>query len=166
MWTLLARRILQAIPVLIGISLITFVLIYYLPADPARMYAGPSATVETVARIRHELGLDQPFWVQYTRYIGRVLQGDWGFSYRKQIAVTELILSRVPYTLALILGGIFVELAIGLPVGIASAVARCTGISTRSITASMMAASISWSTEVSRLASLSRFRSDSVVPLT
>jgi len=124
MWTLLARRILQAIPVLIGISLITFVLIYYLPADPARMYAGPSATVETVARIRHELGLDQPFWVQYTRYIGRVLQGDWGFSYRKQIAVTELILSRVPYTLALTLGGIFVELAIGLPVGIASAVAR------------------------------------------
>ena len=50
----------QTIPVLFGISLITFLLIYYLPADPARMYAGPSATVETVARIRHELGLDQP----------------------------------------------------------------------------------------------------------
>src|SRR3970040_1510732 len=112
MWTLLARRILQAIPVLIGISLITFVLIYYLPADPARMYAGPSATVDTVARIRHELGLDQPFWVQYTRYIGRVLQGDWGFSYRKQIAVTALILSRSPYTLALMLGGILDELGI------------------------------------------------------
>src|SRR3989304_605661 len=124
MWTLLARRILQAIPVLIGISLITFVLIYYLPAPPARMRSGPSATVEPVARIRHELGLDQPFWVQYTRYIGRVLQGDGGFSSRKQIAVAELILSRVPYTLALILGGIFVEIPIGLPVGIASAVAR------------------------------------------
>src|SRR3972149_11290471 len=124
MWTLLTRRLLQALPVLFGISIITFVLVYYLPADPARMYAGPSASVETVARIRHELGLDQPFWVQYTRYIGRVLQGDWGFSYRKQIAVTELILSRVPYTLALMLGGIFVELAIGLPVGIVSAVAR------------------------------------------
>ena len=124
MWTFLARRLVQATPVLIGVSFITFVLIYYLPADPARMYAGPSATVETVQRIRHELGLDQPFWVQYTRYIGRVVQGDLGFSYRKQIAVTELILNRIPYTLALTLGGIFVELAIGLPVGIASAVAR------------------------------------------
>jgi peptide/nickel transport system permease protein len=124
MWTFLARRILQTIPVLFGISIITFVLVYYLPADPARMYAGPSATVETVARIRHELGLDQPFWVQYERYIVRVLHGDLGFSYRKQVAVTTLILGRIPYTFALILGGVFVELALGLPIGIASAVAR------------------------------------------
>ena len=124
MWTLVARRVFQAIPVLFGISVITFVLIYYLPADPARMYAGPSATVETVARIRSELGLDQPLWVQYTRYLERGLRGDLGFSYRKQIAVTELIFSRLPYTLALTLGGVFVELIIGLPVGIASAVGR------------------------------------------
>ncbi len=124
MWTYLARRIAQTIPVLFGISVLTFVLIYYLPADPARMYAGPSATVETVMQIRHELGLDQPLWVQYIRYMERVLHGDLGFSYRKQIAVTTLILSRIPYTLALTLGGVFVELAIGLPVGIASAVAR------------------------------------------
>jgi len=124
MWSYLARRILQAIPVLFGISLITFVLIYYLPADPARMYAGPSATVATVARIRHELGLDQPLWVQYVRYVERVVHGDLGFSYRKQLPVTALILSRLPYTLALIFGGVFVELAIGLPIGIASAVGR------------------------------------------
>jgi len=123
-WTFVCRLLIQAIPVLLGISVITFVLIYYLPADPARMYAGPSATVETVARIRHELGLDQPLWVQYTRYMERVLHGDLGFSYRKQTAVTELILSRIPYTLALTLGGVLVELIIGLPIGIASAVAR------------------------------------------
>lgn len=124
MWTFLARRLVQTIPVLIGVSVITFLLIYYLPADPARMYAGPSATVETVDRIRHQLGLDQPLWVQYTTYVARALRGDLGFSYRKQIAVTELILRRMPYTLALTLAGIFVELLIGLPVGIASAVAR------------------------------------------
>lgn len=124
MWTYLARRLLQAVPVLIGVSLITFLLIYYLPADPARMYAGPSATVETVARIRHQLGLDQPLWTQYTTYMGRLLQGDLGFSYRKQTAVTELILSRIPYTFALTIGGILVELLIGLPAGIASATAR------------------------------------------
>jgi peptide/nickel transport system permease protein len=119
---LLARRVLQAVPVLLGISLLTFVLIYYLPADPARMYAGPSATVDTVARIRHELGLDQPLWVQYGRYLARLVQGDLGFSYRKQIAVTSLILDRLPNTLALTFGGVLVELLIGLPVGLVSAV--------------------------------------------
>ena len=109
---------------MLGISIITFLLIYYLPADPARIYAGPSATVETVDRIRHELGLDLPFWQQYGRYMQRVLSGDLGFSYRKQIPVTDLLLSRIPYTLALIFGGIFVELLIGLPIGLASAVRR------------------------------------------
>lgn len=124
MSTLLLRRLIQAIPVLIGISIITFLLIYYLPADPARMYAGPSATVEAVARIRHELGLDRPVWEQYVSYMARVLHGDLGFSYRKQIAVTDLILSRIPFTLALILAGVFVELVIGIPLGIAAAVGR------------------------------------------
>jgi peptide/nickel transport system permease protein len=88
------------------------------------MYAGPSATVETVQRIRHELGLDQPLWVQYTTYMGNALHGDLGFSYRKQAPVTDLLLSRIPYTFVLTLAGIFVELIIGLPVGIISAVAR------------------------------------------
>jgi len=124
MWSYLARRIAQTVPVFFGISVITFVLIYYLPADPARMYAGPSATVATVARIRHELGLDQPLWVQYIDYMGRVFHGDLGFSYRKQIPVTDLILSRIPYTAALTAAGVFVELALGLPIGVASAVAR------------------------------------------
>jgi peptide/nickel transport system permease protein len=124
MWSFVARRLLQAIPVLLGISLITFILIYYLPADPARMYAGPSASVETVARIRQELGLNDPLWLQYTGYLARMLQGDLGFSYRKQVAVTELLLSRIPYTLALIGAGVAVELLIGLSVGIASAIGR------------------------------------------
>src|SRR5690242_12996463 len=116
MWTFILRRIVQTIPVLIGISIITFLLLYYLPADPARMYAGPSASVETVQRIRHELGLDQPIWTRYVTYISHAMRGDLGFSYRKQTAVTELILGRIPYTFALTLAGIFVELIIGLPV--------------------------------------------------
>lgn len=124
MWLFLIRRLLQTIPVIIGVSIITFLLIYYLPADPARMYAGPSATVETVERIRHELGLDRPLWVQYTSYLGRMVQGDLGFSYRKQEPVTTLLLSRIPYTLLLTLAGILVELLIGLPIGIASALGR------------------------------------------
>ena len=124
MWRYLARRLVLTLPVLLGISIITFVLIYYLPADPARMYAGPSATVETVDRIRRELGLDLPLWQQYTNYLGKLVQGDLGFSYRKQTPVLELILSRLPYTAMLIVSGIFVELALGLPIGLASALAR------------------------------------------
>ena len=69
MWIFLARRLIQTIPVLVGISVLTFILIYYLPADPARMYAGPSATVETVDRIRHELGLDQPVWKHWLEIV-------------------------------------------------------------------------------------------------
>jgi peptide/nickel transport system permease protein len=124
MLSFVARRLIQAVPVLIGISIITFLLIYYLPADPARMYAGPSATVEAVARIRHELGLDRPLWEQYITYMDRMIHGDLGFSYRKQTAVVDLILSRLPFTLALILGGVFVELLIGIPVGLAAAISR------------------------------------------
>lgn len=124
MFNLVVRRLVQTLPVILGISIITFLLIYYLPADPARMYAGPSASVEAVARIRHELGLDRPLWEQYVTYMERVLHGDLGFSYRKQIAVTELILTRIPYTLALILAGVLVELLIGLPVGVLAAVRR------------------------------------------
>src|SRR6476661_2870256 len=120
MFSFLVRRVAQAIPVLLGISLIIFVLIYYLPADPARIYAGPSATAETVARIRQEMGLDDPLWVQYTRYLERMAQGDLGFSYRKQIPVTTLILDRLPYTVSLVCAAILIELLIGLPVGIVS----------------------------------------------
>jgi peptide/nickel transport system permease protein len=124
MLSFIVRRMIQAVPVLIGISIITFLLIYYLPADPARMYAGPSATVATVARIRHELGLDRPLWEQYATYMERMIHGDLGFSYRKQTAVTDLILARIPFTFALILGGVFVELLIGIPVGLAAAIGR------------------------------------------
>ncbi len=122
MFKLIARRLLQAVPVLFGISLLTFILIYYLPADPARMYAGPNASVETVASIREELGLNDPLWEQYIRYVGRALQGDLGFSYDLQMPVTQAILERLPYTLELILGGILVEILIGVPIGMISAI--------------------------------------------
>lgn len=116
------RRIVLGVPVLLGVSLITFVMIYYLPADPARMYAGPNATVETVARIRDQLGLNDPLWVQYGRYLWRALHGDLGFSYNLQMPVLQAIWARFPYTLELIVGGILVELLIGIPVGVISAV--------------------------------------------
>jgi peptide/nickel transport system permease protein len=122
----IAQRLLHAIPVLFGVSLITFLLTYLLPADPARMYAGPNASVETVNSIRHQLGLDRPFYEQYMLYIGRVLTGDLGFSYKLQMPVIDAILSRFPYTLQLMLAGIFFELLIGLPLGLISALRQGT----------------------------------------
>lgn len=115
------RRLLMMLPVVFGISLITFLLAYLLPADPARMYAGPNASVETVNSIRHQLGLDRPFHEQYLRYVWRALQGDFGYSYHFKMPVWDAVLSRVPYSLELIFAGILVELVVGIPIGSLSA---------------------------------------------
>ena len=117
----LARRLLMILPVVFGISLITFLLAYLLPADPARMFAGPNASVETVNSIRHQLGLDRPFYEQYLRYVWRAVHGDFGYSYHFKMPVWDAILSRVPYTLQLTFAGILVELLVGIPVGTLSA---------------------------------------------
>jgi len=122
----IAQRLLHAIPVLFGVSLITFLLTYLLPADPARMYAGPNASVETVNSIRHQLGLDRPFYEQYLIYVGHALRGDLGFSYKLQLPVTDAILSRFPYTLQLTIAGIFFELLLGIPLGLISALRQGT----------------------------------------
>ena len=117
----LLGRLVQGLLVLFGITLVTFVLLYLLPADPARMIAGRSATPETVNRIRHELGLDQPLLIRYKNYLFRLLQGDWGRSYAQKTQVWELVASRIHATLQLALAGIAFELLIGIPAGIIAA---------------------------------------------
>ncbi len=120
----LFRRLIQAALILLGVSFITFFLLYVLPADPVRQIAGRSATAETVENIRQQLGLDRPFFVQYARYLGGLLQGDMGRSYLQKTEVAELILSRLPATLLLMLGAIACELALGLTMGIVAALWR------------------------------------------
>ncbi|WP_445678524.1 ABC transporter permease [Radicibacter daui] len=120
----LLRRLGQTLLILIGISLVTFILLYILPADPARQIAGRSATPETVANIRAQLGLDQPFLVQYWRYATGLLHGDFGRSYLQKTEVAELIASRLPATLLLMAGAIVSELVIGLTMGMVAAVQR------------------------------------------
>jgi peptide/nickel transport system permease protein len=120
----LTRRVLQSLLILIGVSMVTYVLIYLAPADPVRQIAGRSATVETVENIRRQLGLDLPLWQQYLRYLGNLLQGDLGRSYIQKTEVTTLILSRLPATLLLLAGAIVVELLIGLSAGIYAATRR------------------------------------------
>jgi peptide/nickel transport system permease protein len=117
----LLERLAQAVLILLGITLVTYALLYLLPADPVRQIAGRSATPEVVASIRRELGLDLPFWQQYLRYLGRVLQGDLGRSYLQRTEVSTLIVSRLPATLLLMAGAILTELVIGLSLGILAA---------------------------------------------
>jgi ABC-type dipeptide/oligopeptide/nickel transport system permease component len=137
----LARRLLMMLPVIFGISLITFLLAYLLPADPARMYAGPNASVETVNSIRHQLGLDRPFYEQYLRYVWRALHADFGYSYHFKMPVWDAILSRVPYTAQLTFAGILVELLVGIPVGSLSALKQYSWVDRLSTLLTLLAVS-------------------------
>jgi peptide/nickel transport system permease protein len=124
--TYIVRRLIWALVVLLVVAVVTFFLTYVLPADPARAIAGPRASAEDVARIRHALGLDQPFLVQLFAYLERILQGDFGHSYKQDRDVLPLLLGRFPATLQLAFGGILVELAIGIPLGVIAATRRGT----------------------------------------
>ena len=126
MLAFIAKRLIQSALILLGVSFITFALLYLLPADPVRQIAGRSATPETVANIRAQLGLDQPFIVQYARYLGNLVQGDLGRSYLQKTEVSTLIASRLPASLLLMLGAIVCELVLGLTMGVVAALRRGT----------------------------------------
>jgi peptide/nickel transport system permease protein len=119
------RRFGQALLILFGITLVTFFLLYIIPADPAQMMVGRSiAGAEQIASVREQLGLDRPFHEQYLRYAGNLLQGDLGRSYLQKTEVATLIWSRLPATLLLIAGSIFFEIVIGMTMGLLAAVWR------------------------------------------
>ena len=138
---LLLRRLGQALLILLGVAAITFVLLYALPADPARMLAGRSATAQTVASIRHELGLDQPLLVQFWHYLSGILQGDLGRSYAQKTEVWTLIAARLPATLLLMAAGIFVEVVLGVTFGTIAAINRGSFVDRLVMTASFVGVS-------------------------
>ena len=123
----LATRLLWGLVVLLTVAVVTFVLTYVVPADPARAIVGIRGSTEDVARTRAALGLDQPFLVQLLGYLARSIQGDLGHSYHHRVDVLPLILSRFPATAQLALAGISVSLLIGVPLGVLSARRRGTG---------------------------------------
>lgn len=120
----LIRRLIGAVGVIFGVATITFIMVFLMPGDAARMYAGPRAPEETVQRIRELWGLDQPLPVQYVRYLARAAQGDLGRSTRDNRPVLQAVFERLPATLQLAVAGLFVELAIGIPLGIVAALKR------------------------------------------
>ena len=118
----LLRRLLIALPSLLGISVVLFTVLALAPGDPfAEMALNPNVPPEVQANLRKQFGLDDPIWQRYFRWLLAMLHGDWGFSFISRVDVDKLILSRVPVTLAVIGASQLLALMIALPVGIYSA---------------------------------------------
>lgn len=115
------RRLLFVVPVLFGVSLVSFSLLHLIPGDPAVILAGADATPGTVQRVREEFGLDAPLPVQYARYVTHAVQGDLGVSIRTRDPVAQTLLSRLQVTVVLTVASVAVALALGLVAGVLAA---------------------------------------------
>jgi peptide/nickel transport system permease protein len=118
------RRLLLLTPTLFSVSVISFLLVYMLPGNPALVKAGTMATPQYVAEMTHKMGLDQPLYVQYFRYIGGLLHGDLGESSSTGRPVLLDFAQRLPATLELTLASLIVAILIGVPLGVVSAIYR------------------------------------------
>jgi len=117
----LFRRVLLGIVVAWLISVAVFALFYLAPSDPARAIAGRQATPETVAAVRHRLGLDRPVPVQYGHFLAGLLHGDLGYSYYNSEPVRSLIAARLPVTLSLTVGAAIIWVILGVGIGVRAA---------------------------------------------
>ena len=115
------RRAATLVPVLLGVSLVAFVLSYLLPGDPARALAGERYREEDLERIRHELGLDRPLPVRYAGYLARLAHGDLGTSFATGRPVADELIERFPRTVLLALASMVVATALGIALGVAAA---------------------------------------------
>ncbi len=115
------KRMLYLIPVILGVILVTFVIIHAIPGNPAEVILGLDATEENVADLEKKMGLDRPFYVQYFRYVNRLLHGDLGYSYRTRRNVIDEVRTRYPNTIKLALVAIAFVIVIGTIAGVLSA---------------------------------------------
>jgi ABC-type dipeptide/oligopeptide/nickel transport system permease component len=123
----IARRILQMIPVFIGVTIILFILRApgVLPGDPIKLITGEKAISETLYNeLVQKYGLDKPFYIQYKNYVASLLQGDLGTSYQKGRSVADILLEKLPNTLKLAFAAIIIEMIFGITAGIISAIKR------------------------------------------
>lgn len=119
--TYVARRLTTLVPVALVVATVSFVLIHLAPGDPASLIAGPDATADDIARLRHHLGLDRPLGVQLVAWYGRLLRGDLGDSIFLRKPVVEAILDRAEPTLLLTGLASLIAMALGVPLGIVAA---------------------------------------------
>ncbi len=117
----LRKRLVQTIPVLLGIVLTVFLVVRLIPGDPARIMLGQRASEEKLMELRAELGLDQPIWQQFVTFVGNVAQGDLGNSLFYRRPVLEVIFERLPVTVSLVVLSVILSVAICLPLAVASA---------------------------------------------
>jgi peptide/nickel transport system permease protein len=118
----LLQRLLVTIPTLLGVSVLVFLTLHLTPGDPALLILGPKATEASLLSLRQELGLDQPVHVQYLRWFGGVVSGDWGRSIQLKGSVLPLVWERFKATVILSATALSLATAIGLPLGVLSAV--------------------------------------------
>jgi peptide/nickel transport system permease protein len=119
MLTFLGKRTLAAVPVLLGVVLLVFLILRLIPGDPAQILLfGTNSTPERVAELREQLGLDRSVVVQFGAFLGDLLQGDLGYSYSSRGPVSAEIAARLPYTVNLAAGALLVALVVGVPTGI------------------------------------------------
>lgn len=117
MLTFLARRVLAVLPVLLVVAVVVFLILYLTPGDPAAVIAGNNATNEDIDRLREQLGLTKPLWVQFWIWLSNVLRGDLGYSFYLNKPVTELIAQRIEPTLSLAAGTLTLAVLIAVPLG-------------------------------------------------
>jgi peptide/nickel transport system permease protein len=122
----IARRTIGAVPVLLGISFLVFLLMHLAPGDPVMLLLGDNATPDEVARVRHEWGLDQPLLAQYWQFISRAVVGDFGRSLKFGEPVIKLVFERLPATIELASMSLLVAVLISIPIGTYSAIKRDT----------------------------------------
>lgn len=122
MMMFILRRILQTIPVMIGVTFVVFFIMQLVPGDPAVLLAGEGASKETIESIREQLGLNQPLYVQYTDYLMNIFRGDLGVSLKNSQPVLDEILVRLPITIELAFFSILITIVLGMAAGIISAI--------------------------------------------
>ena len=138
----IVRRLILIIPILIGISIILFTIMNLTPGDPAQMLIGDTYTEEALVQLRHELGLDQPFFVRYFNYMKNALRGDFGISYRTRNPVFDEVFARFPHTVAIAMLSIVIQVVVGIIVGIVAAVKQYSLLDTVSQAITMILASV------------------------
>lgn len=124
----IVKRLLAVVPILFGVSIVIFLFLQLVPGDVAATLLGPRATAESIAAIRAELGLDRPLHIQYISWLGAVLQGDLGRSIILQVPVTDIVVPKFLNTLILAFVSLVIAIALGIPIGIVSAIRQYSAV--------------------------------------
>lgn len=136
------RRILMFVPVVLGVILVIFVIMDFTPGEPAQIILGEMATPEEIAELTEEMGLNDPLIIRYFRYVGGLLKGDFGISYKSGLPVAKEIAARFPNTLQLALASTFVAVVLAIPLGMFAAVKQNSAFDTVSMFVALLGMSM------------------------